>query len=404
MGFDAIWISPIPAQIDSEYSYHGYWMGDLDKVNEHFGSADDLRSLVDAAHKREMKIVLDLVMNHVGPIGEDYGVITPFSTAESYHKECQVTQYTCFTEEILHCRLDNLPDLDQSNETVANELIDWITSSIQTYGFDGLRVDTVMYVNIEFWQRFQKAVGPTMMAMAEVDTGDVACVATYQKQGLNSALSYPLYFTLRSVFASGASMNQIQSQLQAYEAAFDVDGLESLANFIDNGDVPRFLYQNQDKVPQYLNALTFVMLNRGTSIIYYGTAQLFDGGNDPDNREPLWPSNYDTTTPMYSFLATVNKIRKEYAIWLDDFTQRYSDDTFYAFSRGDLFVALTNSLDVQTRDITYSPYTSATKLCNLLAKPTPLSDCITTDGNGDFEVTLGLGYPKVLAPFPKSRD
>lgn len=71
--------------------------------------------------------------------------------------------------------------------------------------------------------------------------------------------------------------------------------------FIDNHDNARFLSQQSD-IQLYKNALVYTLLSEGIPIIYYGTEQGFNGGNDPDNREPLWISNYNQSSTLYQVI------------------------------------------------------------------------------------------------------
>ena len=86
MGFDAIWVSPILKNLDG--GYHGYWATDLYSLNEHFGTEQDFKDLVNALHSRGMWIMVDVVANHVGPVGKNYGGINPFNKPEHYHDYC----------------------------------------------------------------------------------------------------------------------------------------------------------------------------------------------------------------------------------------------------------------------------------------------------------------------------
>jgi alpha-amylase len=70
MGFDAIWISPVVDNLDP--GYHGYWARNWEKINDHFGSEDDLHNLVKAAHAKNIWVMVDVVANHVAPIGQDF--------------------------------------------------------------------------------------------------------------------------------------------------------------------------------------------------------------------------------------------------------------------------------------------------------------------------------------------
>ena len=88
MGFNAIWISPIPSNTDTEtiygVGYHGYWLRHLYELNEHFGSEQDLIDFVTAAHQRDMWVMLDVVANHVGPNATTN--YHPFDRPEHFHQ------------------------------------------------------------------------------------------------------------------------------------------------------------------------------------------------------------------------------------------------------------------------------------------------------------------------------
>ena len=92
MGFDAIWISPIVENTPD--SYHGYHLTNLYNLNSHFGSESDLKNLITACHSRDIWVMVDVVANHVGPIGTDYSKITPFNLAEHYHDYCDINDWT----------------------------------------------------------------------------------------------------------------------------------------------------------------------------------------------------------------------------------------------------------------------------------------------------------------------
>jgi len=95
MGFDAIWISPIPINLGD--NYHGYAAMDLSKVNDHFGTYDELEELIHECHRRGIWVMLDIVGNHMACVGKDYDVpysdVTPFNDIKYYHKLCYITQH-----------------------------------------------------------------------------------------------------------------------------------------------------------------------------------------------------------------------------------------------------------------------------------------------------------------------
>jgi alpha-amylase len=247
MGFDAIWISPIP--VNTPKGYHGYWMQNLNAINDHFGSEAELLSLIGAAHQRDMFVMLDVVANHVGPVpnGNDFSDVVPFNDSRFYHDcrgcptGCAINDFTCFQHEITHCRLVVLPDLNQSRPDVYKPLFDFAARVTQvrrlvvftcvTFAhvrarlqqicdIDGFRIDTAPEVKPSFWEGFI-AAGGGAFAVGEVFTSDVTCVATYAN-ALGGVLSYPLFFALRDVFAQHQPMTEI---LQACARALCANAL-----------------------------------------------------------------------------------------------------------------------------------------------------------------------------------
>jgi alpha-amylase len=89
MGFNAIWISPVLENTPG--SYHGYHMTNLYAINSNFGSEQDLKDLVAACHAKDVWVMVDVVANHSGPVGTDYGRVHPFNDAAHYHDYCVIS-------------------------------------------------------------------------------------------------------------------------------------------------------------------------------------------------------------------------------------------------------------------------------------------------------------------------
>jgi alpha-amylase len=393
MGFDAIWISPIVTNTPG--GYHGYWLQNLYTINSNFGTSNDLLAMVRQAQHKNVWVMVDVVANHVGPVEFDYRTIVPFNKEYHYHR-CDPCPPGCSIQnwndqpQVETCRLLMLPDLNQTVPEVANYLLTWIKQTVQYYGFDGIRIDTVPEVSKSFWSQFASSAG--VFQMGEVYASDPKYVAGYQGP-LTAVFSYPLYFTLLGIFAYKNSMRNLESMLVQYQQLFS--DMSVLGTFIDNHDHPRFLNVQSDYT-LYKNALTYVLTAIGIPFIYYGTEQGFSGGNDPANREPLWPSQYRNSSQIYAHIKLLVHWRKQVKIWEYSQIQRYADDNFYAFTRGPYFVALTNvgSNGPQIiRTITYHPYQDGTTLCNLFW-PT---DCIVVR-NRRFQVYLNNGECKVFYP------
>ncbi|KAI7879088.1 a-amylase [Lichtheimia hyalospora FSU 10163] len=385
MGFDAIWISPIPA--NSEGGYHGYWATDFYALNDHFGSQDDLKALVDAAHERGMYVMLDVVANHAGPTQNgDYSGYT-FGSSDLYHPQCSIDYND--QNSIEQCWVaDNLPDIDTENESNVNTLHDIVSTWISTFGFDGIRIDTVKHVRKDFWSDYAAAAG--VFATGEVFHGDPSYVGPYQEQ-LDSLLNFPLYYALNDVFASGSGFQRLSDQRNANMNAFKDVSL--LTTFVDNHDVVRFLNTNNDQA-LFKNALAYVLLGESIPVVYYGSEQSFAGGADPANREALWSSGYDTSSELYQFIATINnhvRQRSGKKVYMDLDVQ----DNVYAFMHGDALVVLNNfgsgasnqvSVNVGAQVAESSSFTDA------------ISGSSITVSSGSVTFTLDNGNPAIFVP------
>jgi len=175
--------------------------------------------------------------------------------------------------------------------------------------------------------------------VGEVLNGDYDYVAGYQGQALPATLGYPNFFKLRDIFKSNGQASMWSLRDHFYKMKVFPDQ-SILGNFMDNHDQVRFLYY-ESNVNIYKNALTFILAQEGIPIIYYGTEQLYHGGNDPDDREPLW-TDMNPQSDMYKWLTLVIKYRKKMHWWQFQQIERYAENSFYSFSRGLTLLAFTN--------------------------------------------------------------
>jgi alpha-amylase len=230
--------------------------------------------------------------------------------------------------------------------------------------------------------------------LGEVLNFDLPYIAGYQGS-VDAVLNYALYSSLRSAFQSGGPMTSFESY---YEAAYSTwSDITIVGNFVNNHDNPRFL-ADSNNIQGFKSALAFSLCSVGIPIVYYGDEQGFNGGADPANRETLW-ENMRTESETYHFLKTMNTFRKNSQFYAFDQIQRYSNDAFYAFSRGDYFFAFTNSLDTQSRSINFHSYPEGTLLCNIFYE----KDCVEVK-NGEFPIVLINGEVKILVPSQSDQE
>jgi alpha-amylase len=256
MGFTAIWISPVTSQTPINgsptgvspdgASYHGYWQNDLYALNPNYGTADDLKALASAVHKRGMYLMVDVVANHFGWPGSsdsvDYSSFNPFNSESYFHSYCQITQddYNNKNETAINdCWLGDsnyeLVDVDTDSDDVQNAYNSWITELVSNYSIDGLRIDTVQNVQQSFWPGFNKAAG--VYCVGEVDNGDPNYVCPYQNY-LDGVLNYPLFYPLTRAFQStSGSISALADMVHTLQSTCKNTTL--LGSFLENHDNPR---------------------------------------------------------------------------------------------------------------------------------------------------------------------
>ena len=376
MGFNAIWISPIVKNKDG--SYHGYHAIDLYQINPHFGSANDLKELIKACHKKDIWVVLDAVPNHMAP---DFSItsMNPFNRDEYYHDNCDITDENN-QQQRENCRLFGLPDLKQEHQFVREKYLEWIKDIIEEYDFDGVRYADVPYVPKWFWKEFSEAANTYTFGV--VSSSNPTYIADYQ-QYMDGVGNYPLFYAIKDSFCGG-SMSKLEWYLFNQHTAYLNPKYN--VNWADNHDNPRFLNWCNDK-RLFRNALIFYFFYEGIPTFYYGDEQYFNGGNDPNNRENMF-GFHDTQSEVYKMMKIANDVRRNYNVYDQDFVQRYADNYFYAYTRGNVLIAVSNVMSLQ-RSISYHPYSEGDKLCNKLKD----GDCVTVTG-GEIYINME-GEPKI---------
>lgn len=274
-------------------AYHGYYQTNLYQLNNYFGTADELKALIAAAHANNMLIMLDVVPNHMGWAGchetVNYGTLHLFNRASYYHKYCPLDNLNNQTETEVcwmgDCKI-TMPDIKTEDPWVAGQMRTWIKSMVANYSFDGLRIDSVKNVNKDFFPPWCAAAG--VFCMGEVSDGLYNYTYPYQKY-MDSVLDYPLYYSLNRTFQRASNMSDLVSNMAACTngGMYGCKDPTLIGTFIENHDNPRFPFLTKD-MSLVKNAIAFTILSDGIPIIYQGQEHHLDGGDDPFCREAIW--------------------------------------------------------------------------------------------------------------------
>jgi alpha-amylase len=342
LGATSIWLSPLADNTEQVqignyhgYGHHGYWIRDHYAVEEHQGKMEDAKRLVAEAHKRGLKVVLDVVLNHVGP--DNVLLQDPHKKETWFHNKGGITDWNDPLN-VEQGDLGGLPDLNQENPETYKFLVDNTLWWIQETGVDGIRLDAVKHVSKDFWSKFvpeikEKAGKDDLFVMGEAFHGDPKVVSSYQKAGIDFLFDLPLYYTMRETFGQGLSMKRVAARL-AEDSLYPDPG--KLVTVLDNHDLPRFLSTARKDSPgegdkRLEQALAFQMTVRGVPSVYYGTEAGFSGGDDPHNREMM---DFGARPDLKAYVHKLTSLRNSSEA-LQHGAQRemWVDDDVYAFSR-----------------------------------------------------------------------
>ncbi len=381
LGITTIWLSPVFDNSDRDFAgwwpYHGYHPIDFFRVDEHFGDLTTLKKLVALAHRRGMKVLLDMIFNHVAPdhpwvidpqLWNDAGYRHWFH-AHSGHDASTSIQDWQDQAQLEQRELSGLPDLAQENPHVYAFLLDVAKYWIVETDCDGFRLDAVKHIPPEFWSKICQDVhtfaGPDFLLLGEVFAGETPYVASYQRYGFNALFDIPLYYTLNRVFAQGGSIPLLSRQTSLNRQWYrDI----LLSQVIDNHDVARFSYWAGDQPAEKMRlALTYALAQPGLPMLYYGNEVALEGaaatdeqsgaGQDYRNRLPMpWERVSGADRELVAHTRRLLQLRQTTpALRSEGLVEIYKDFGVYAFIKYSaeqaLLVVLSNSGSSENRAI-----------------------------------------------------
>ena len=386
LGVTALWLTPLYDNDNSTSDYHGYGAVDEYAVEDHFGTMKSYQELVAAAHQLGLKVLLDMVPNHVGPKHPwaasqpapgwlhgttEHHLDTDYYYAPITDPHAVKANYVSALEGWF---ADKLPDLAQENPLVALYLLqnaEWWTES---GGVDGFRIDTFPYVPRAFWAYYHAGLFsnyPNFFTVGEVYNSDPT-VTSYWAGGqtgfdgidthLTTPFDFPMNSAIREVVAHGASAKKIVDVLRQ-------DRLyphpELLVTFIGNHDMKRFLTDANGSQDKLKLAFSLLATLRGIPQLYYGDEIGMTGGDDPDNRHDFpggFPGDQHNAftqagrTPeeqdVYAHVQSLLKLRQEHAALRRGVQKHVAvADKCYAFTRegqGERLLIVLNNGDSET--------------------------------------------------------
>ena len=352
LGVNTLWISSVTKNTEAtsegtngdnhNYSaYHSYWpvsafrtdsnaseFGSLPAIEDHFGTMEELKELVDACHKRCIRVLVDFAANHVfkdSPMVSKHPdwfndlsnpqLCDNNNNWDNYSEKCWFSQ--------------DLPDINYENKDARDAMVAHAKWLIEQTGIDGFRVDAVKHMNIEFIKDLRRMVNslnknPMFYMVGETFTGDINLLNKYIGDDLlHAQFDFPLYYKVQNVLKG----NGFYDLAANYNAQYKSD---LMGTFMGNHDVARALSvangENEGKwgfnstpdnwVPYFRVKLawTFLLTRPGVPLIYYGDEAGMPGSNDPDNRRMMQFCDQLNAEQqgMLEYVQKLGQIRREH--------------------------------------------------------------------------------------------
>lgn len=285
MGVRTVWLSPIFAMRTAPYhgyaAFHGYWTYDWTRIEPRFGDTAALKSLTEAAHRRGMRVLLDFVINHVGPD-------SPWVSEKPawFHRQGGVTDWNDEKQLVNH-DVHGLPDLAQENP----EVDAYLMAAAKQWAplVDGFRLDAVKHVPLWYWARFNaelaKTYGPRFELLGELLDGNPGTLAKAQAEGRFTRLfDFAMHGALDDVFCQQAPPLKLAAVLandRLYANPF------ALVTLLDNHDLPRIATRCRKDVAKVTEAVAALFFMRGSPSMSWGTEVMLEGETAPANRAPM---------------------------------------------------------------------------------------------------------------------
>ena len=331
LGVNTLWISSVTKNTEgvsegtngdthNYTAYHSYWPvsafrtdyneGDfngLPAIEDHFGTIEELRALVDTCHEHGIRVLVDFAANHVfkdSPMVQKHGdwfndlnnpqLCDNNNNWDNYSEKCWFSQ--------------DLPDINYENGDARKTMVDHAIWLIKNTNVDGFRVDAVKHMNIQFIKDLRYAVdqlftntGIMFYMVGETFTGDMNLLNKYIGNDLlHAQFDFPLYYKIGNVLRGHGLYDAIYNGQSGYKAGFNSD---LMGTFMGNHDVARAISvaagQNENKwgnndtpsdwtpYRRMMAAWMILLTQPGVPLIYYGDEYGMPGSNDPDNRRMM---------------------------------------------------------------------------------------------------------------------
>lgn len=369
LGYTSIILSPIMANAPD--GYHGYWIEDFYNVEQQFGDMESLQKLIDEAHEREIKVVLELVTKYVA---KSHPIVTNPSKADWIDRDAQVN--TAWGE--------NVVALNQENEAVQDYLVNVAKYWKEETDVDGFQLHAADQASPSFLNLLSnemKQSDENFYLLADVLEGKSDVTTLQENQHIDAVENHNAQQAMRDVFSKpGVSPENI------YEETMEDDTIDML--FMDDQSMERFtqtLAENgRNPLTAWKLALTFLYSMPDVPVIYQGSHLPMYGSTLDEVQRMVEFNSGDKE--LTEFFNRISSLRQEFpALRRGNYEMVGTDGAMSVFKRTydgqTMYIAINN--DVKTRSVTITDVEEGKELRGYLSDQT-----FRANGNGEYRVGL----------------
>ncbi|MDE6190645.1 MAG: glycoside hydrolase family 13 protein [Muribaculum sp.] len=304
LGVTAVWVNPVLTNDMPGGAYHGYATTDYYNIDPRFGSNKEWRKFVADAHKRGIKVVMDMIFNHSGS-NHPWFTNRPTRDWFNFPDKYVQTNYRLSTIHDPYASeydkkrtvdgwfVESMPDLNQRNPHLMKYLIQNSIWWIEDSKINGIRMDTYPYADMDAMAEWIKAVEreyPNFNIVGECWYNNEGSEAFWQRNSyvnrqrnpeLPTVMDFVLSIKARDAFSGQTDrltgLNDIYDHLSL---DFLFPQPQKILTFLDNHDTDRFLLEEPETLGWWKQAITFLLTSRGIPQIYYGTEILMNGSKE----------------------------------------------------------------------------------------------------------------------------
>ncbi|MGM9930604.1 glycoside hydrolase family 13 protein [Pradoshia sp.] len=314
LGITGIYFTPI----FHAFSNHKYDTIDYMEIDPQFGTKETLKKLVDEAHARGIKVMLDAVFNHSGYHFKPFQDLLQHGEASKYKDwfhphslplDEQKVNYDAFGY------VASMPKLNTKNPEVKEYLLQVAKHWILECGIDGWRLDVANEVDFDFWRSFRKTVKEEKedaYILGEIWHDSMPWLRGDQ---FDAVMNYPFLTAILEMFSSETlEPTEFAEKMTKVYHMYPHTVNKAAFNLIGSHDTPRILTECQGDIKKVKQIYTILLTFTGTPCIYYGDEIGMDGGQDPGCRKCMpWDEN-EQDRDMFEHVQTLIALRKEHPV------------------------------------------------------------------------------------------